>query len=142
MKNVIKNLLYVIKSKIRLCLLTDNKQIRTLLLKAYNRYQEDERDYADYIYNINDKDDLKCCIDGGLTAYDIVTIVGENPNAMFLFGANHDVPLVLSEQEIDDAILAHLDDMLPCMLAYHEVDGYRELYDYLIANYIIENMMQ
>lgn len=142
MKNVIENLLYVIKSNIRLNLLNNNEEIRTLLLKAYNRYQEAERDGANYIFNINDKDDLKCCIECGLTAYDIVAIVGKNPNAMFLFGANHDVPLVLSEQGIDDMILAHLDDMLPCMLAYHETEGYLELYDYLIANYIIENMMQ
>lgn len=39
--------------------------IRNTLLKAYNRYQEEERDCADYIYDSNNNEDMISLLKGG-----------------------------------------------------------------------------
>ena len=46
-----------------------------MLLLAYNRWQEDEHSGVDYIFNINNPDDLIDCIKGGLTADEIAKVL-------------------------------------------------------------------
>ena len=51
----------------------DEKRVHTLaiVLKAYNDFQESERDGVDYIFDLNNREDLKCCVEGGMTAQEI-----------------------------------------------------------------------
>lgn len=117
---------------------------RAMLLKAYNRYQEDERDGVDYIFNINNQDDLITCIQGGLTAKDIVNFHNKvqswaKPTPHFLFGCNHKEMTPMGSDNIVDAIVAVLDELIDNIIAYPWVEEYRAVYTYYITNEIIGN---
>ena len=63
--------------------------IFNLVLDVYNKYQENERDGVDYIFDINKKEDLIACIKGGLTARMIQELVNNLDNGFtqyFYFG--------------------------------------------------------
>lgn len=115
-----------------------------MLLKAYNRYQEDERDGVDYIFNINNQDDLITCIQGGLTAEEIVNFHNRvkswvNPTPHFLFGCNHKEMTPIGRDNIINAIVAVLDDIIDNIIAYPWVEEYRAVYTHYITNKIKEN---
>ena len=117
---------------------------RAMLLKAYNRYQADERDGVDYIFNINNQDDLITCIQGGLTAEGIVNFHNKVrswviPTPHFLFGYNHKEMTPMGSDNIVDAIVAVLDELLDNIIAYPWVEEYRAVYTHYITNKIIEN---
>lgn len=117
---------------------------RAMLLKAYNRYQEDERDGVDYIFNINNPTDLITCIQGGLTAEEIANFHNkvkswETPTPHFLFGCNHKEMKPMGRDNIIDAIVAVLDDIIDNIIAYPWVEEYRAVYTHYITNKIIEN---
>lgn len=117
---------------------------RAMLLKAYNRYQEDERDGVDYIFNINNQDDLITCIQGGLTAEEIVKFHNRvkswvNPTPHFLFGCNHKEMKPMGSDNIVDAIVAVLDELIDNIIAYPWVEEYRAVYTHYITNKIIED---
>lgn len=126
------NLLTRIKSDIK-C-----PQFRQMLLKAYNRYQEDERDGVDYIFNINNQDDLIACVKGGLTAYEITDFNSKfNTPIHFLFDCNHKEMIPMYTDNIINAILSVLDEIIDNVLAYPWVDEYRAVYTHYITNKII-----
>ena len=117
---------------------------RAMLLKAYNRYQEDERDGVDYIFNINNQADLISCIQGGLTAEEIVKFHNRvkswvNPTPHFLFGCNHKEMKPMGSDNIVDAIVAVLDELIDNIIAYPWVEEYRAVYTHYITNKIIED---
>lgn len=115
-----------------------------MLLKAYNRYQEDERESADYIFNITDQNDLIACVKGGLTAEDIHNFYGAvqgwtNPTQHFLFGYNHKAMIPMGTDNIVNAIVGVLDELIDNILAYPWVEEYRVVYTHYITNRIIED---
>lgn len=118
--------------------------ITMLVLAAYNRYQEDERDGVDYIFNLNNADDLKCCIDGGMHANEIASIYynhkAHKHTTYFLFGQNYEQPEIFQTWDALKTYLTNfLDSIIKYMLVYHNTDGYRQLYDHCISGYIINN---
>lgn len=117
---------------------------RAMLLKAYNRYQEDERDGVDYIFNINNQNDLITCVQGGLTAEDIANFHNSvkgwaNSTLHFLFGYNHKAMVPMDSLNIINAIVAVLDELLDNIIAYPWVEEYRAVYTHYITNKIIED---
>ena len=76
MEKIINELVNEITNKLSQKMTNENGcgNVTLLVLGAYNRFQEDERDGADYIFNINDVNDLKCCIDGGMSTCEISSI--------------------------------------------------------------------
>ena len=115
---------------------------RAMFLKAYNRYQSDERDGVDYIFNINNPNDLITCIQGGLTAEEIANFHNkvkswETPTPHFLFGCNHKEMTPMGSDNIVDAIVAVLDDIIDNIIAYPWVEEYRAVYTHYITNKII-----
>ncbi len=115
-----------------------------LVLNAYNAYQEEERDGVDYIFNINNIEDVKCCLNGGMTIDELATIYNEskvNTSPYFFFGVNHKVPNVFwNEVEVIGQLVTHLYEIIPCVIAYVVYnDAYKKLYEYCITNYMTEN---
>lgn len=115
-----------------------------MLLKAYNRYQEDERDGVDYIFNITNQNDLITCVKGGLTAEDIYNFYGAvqgwaNSTQHFLFGHNHKAMVPMDRLNIINAIVAVLDELIDKIIAYPWVEEYRAVYTHYITNEIIED---
>lgn len=112
-----------------------------MFLKAYNRWQEDEHNGVDYIFNINNPDDLIDCIKGGLTADEIAEFVNSIkgwaysiPN--FLFGCNHKLQ-PLGKLKIVNLIIDNLDDIVDCIIAYPWVEEYRAIYVEVVTNRLL-----
>lgn len=75
------------------------------LINAYNTYQENERDGVDYIFDLFDQEDLATCVEGGLTANSISSMVFNFENSAlhsqyFKFGCNYIEAIQLSEDDI------------------------------------------
>ena len=135
------NLIAVIAEETKRNLPT-NESLISVTLDAYNLYQEEERDGVDYIFNINNADDLKCCVDGGLTANEIAEIV-KNVNEKhytpyFFFGVNYNRPKQLKEfKELTDQLIANADEVVRKVLAYPFFDGYKQFYIYA-CTYVLD----
>ena len=88
-----------------------------------------------HIFNINNKEDLICCIEGGLTASDIADLYNRLFTPFFYFGVNHPKPEVIKNfATIREQLTNSLDDVLPCVVAYvlyHE--SYQKVYEKYIA---------
>lgn len=113
-----------------------------MFLKVYNRWQEDEHNGVDYIFNINNPNDLIDCIKGGLTADEIANFVNstkawtsETPK-YFLFGCNHKLQ-PLSKGHIYNLIYNNLDDIVDCIVAYPWVEEYRAIYVEVVTNRLL-----
>lgn len=112
-----------------------------MFLKAYNRWQEDEHNGVDYIFNINNPDDLIDCIKGGLTADEIANFVNNakawaNETPYFLFGCNHKLQ-PLSNGHILNLIYNNLDDIVDYIIAYPWVEEYRSVYTDVVTNRLL-----
>lgn len=112
-----------------------------MFLKAYNRWQEDEHNGVDYIFNINNPDDLIDCIKGGLTADEIANFVNSikgwaNSIPNFLFGCNHNLQ-PLCNGDIYNLIYNNLDDIVDCIVAYPWVEEYRVIYVEVVTNRLL-----
>lgn len=116
-----------------------------LVLNAYNRYQEDERDGVDYICDIRKGEDLKCCIGGGMTAQEIACLHEEctrtaKSTPYFMFGRNHETAEVIPTwEQLKQILVASLHEVILQMLAYPFVDGYKELYKHCVMDYMYNN---
>ena len=93
------------------------------LIDVYNTYQEEERDGVDYIFDLQNKEDLCTCIKGGLTAEEIAELVaksldndGENYTTKFLFGCNHVSPYLLTHSVLISSLALHAVEIVDCML--------------------------
>lgn len=121
-----------IKTKIQKSINGD-RDLMNLVLKAYNDFQESEFDGADYIHNIDDKDDLMCCIKGGMTTKEIAHIYNEsqvNSTPYFFFGANYPQPkMIANEEELCDVIMSRILEIVVNVLAYpYAYKSYQDLY--------------
>lgn len=104
------------------------------LLGVYNKYQEEERDGVDYIFDFQNKEDLVTCIQGGLTSEELAELVVKFHNGVeedetatffsdvtttkFLFGCNHKTPHLLMYSALKNAILGNANEIVECMLKY------------------------
>lgn len=107
------------------------------VLCAYNQWQTDERDGVDYIFNLYDGKDLKCCVDGGLNADDISLLVNgvkkQKRTAYFFFGCNHPAAVQINNNdELIQQLVGHLGEFLPYVFVYP--NSYGELYSYVSAS--------
>ena len=143
MKKIFEDLVNVLADEVR----KDLKRFRPLVLKAYNRWQEDERDSVDYIFDMNNQDDMIACIKGGLTPIEIAKMVEhrrDNPKTSttyFMFGPNRHEPKMLNIQPLDNQLLGSLDDILSYMIIYPYVEDYRDLYTELVTTPTLEEGM-
>lgn len=112
-----------------------------MLILAYNRWQEDEHNGVDYIFDINNPDDLIDCIKGGLTSVEITNFVNSingwvNITPNFLFGCNHKLT-PLSKPKIVKLIIDNLDDIVDYIIAYPWVEEYRAIYVEVVTNRLL-----
>lgn len=139
MKEIIKKLVANVEAKINEEIKSDlvMKAIKTnvleLLLKAYNDYQECYRDGVDYIFDINNPEDLKCCIDGGMTAKDIAEFVNgckDDHIQYFFFGVNHPTPKpIRSHMDLGDRLSNWLEILLEDIITYPcAYESYKNVY--------------
>ena len=107
-----------------------------LALDAYNRYQEDERDSVDYIFDIKKKEDLIAMIEGGLDAVEIHDMVNRGQR-FFHFGCNYDYPDALGNHNVLEDIYNTTDEVTRCAFIYADVHKeYREFIHFFFSRVI------
>ena len=116
--------------------------ILKMVLSAYNDYQESERDGVDYLFDIENTEDLKCCIDGGMTAKEICGLyLGSQSQHLkyFYFGCNHPTPEPIANWDaLRLTLVAWLPTLISNVLAYpFAYESYRQLYVRYVTNNII-----
>lgn len=112
-----------------------------VLLNAYNAWQEDERDGVDYIFNITNKDDVKCCLDGGMEMSEVVSIYNKWKNGTtpyFMFGRNHkDAEIFYNPSNFVHQLISSVEDFLPYVITYpYANEAYQKMYSLYITNWI------
>lgn len=117
-------------------------KVLKMVLAAYNDFQESERDGVDYIFNIDNRDDLKCCVDGGMTAQDICGLwLGSQSKHLqyFYFGCNYPQPQPINTwKELRMNLVAWLDELLPNVLAYpYAYQSYKDIYTAYVTDVIL-----
>ena len=113
------------------------------LLAAYNRYQEDERDGVDYIFNIEDKQDLMDCIKGGMTAQQLASLCvrcEKYDSKYFFFGVNHETPEVIPKNGIKSLLLDEMEYFLYAVIGYPWIEEYRIIYMAWVTDYMIDGL--
>ena len=104
-----------------------------MVLAVYNDYQKSERDGVDYIFDIENTDDLKCCIEGGMTAKEIGGLyLGSHSQHLryFYFGCNHPTPQPIANWEtLRQQLVSYLPELITEVLAYpFAYESYKLLY--------------
>jgi hypothetical protein len=113
-----------------------------MVLNAYNRFQEDERDGVDYIFDITKQNDLKCMVDGGLNVTEISwawnKIKKEGISSCFHFGCNYGgLEAIGTLADLKRNLIAWLDEFLPYVLMYvTRCDEYQLIYEHYITEYL------
>ena len=113
-----------------------------MVLAAYNDYQESERDGVDYIFDIENNNDLKCCINGGMTAKEICGLYSGSKShhlRYFYFGCNHQTPMPIANwDELRQQLVSWLPDLIPNVLAYpFAYESYKQLYERYVTDIIV-----
>lgn len=119
-----------------------NDELLDMWLKAHNRYQEDECDGVDYIFDLRSPEDLIDCIKGGLTARELAALeftqfCGEDAPGTdyFLFGQNYGRPKRLSRVQLCNFIYSRYDCVLCKVMRYPHIEEYKKLYElYVLPN--------
>ena len=111
----------------------EGDMVLKMVLAAYNDFQESERDGVDYICDIENPDDLKCCINGGMTEQEICSLyLGSQSQHLryFYFGCNYPTPKPIPNWEtLRLQLISWLPDVIANVLAYpFAYESYRQLY--------------
>lgn len=116
-----------------------NKKVYNMLLKAYNQYQEDERDGVDYLFKLTNQNDLALLVKNGLTAKEISQLYTDKNSETYYFyyGVNHTELKCLSIDELDEQIYNNIENIVKYMLAYPFIDAYKDLYIEFVTNKIL-----
>lgn len=146
MKQKIQSLLSDLCTVAHLRLESNDEEFTKTVLAAYNRFQEDERDGVDYLFDINNKDDVKCCLDGGLSVPDLAKAYFDYEARLFtphfFFGVNHPKPsFIMGKEGLKKLLQNYLSDIIRYAFCYHNVAEYSVLLDRLISDYMIEQEM-
>ena len=133
-----KNIIDVISKAIA----RDVKQGKNLsmLLGAFNQWQEDERSGVDYIFDINNKEDLKYLVDNGMiTATGIAWVVQNCYTGLFQFNGEPDAGIQpLSVETLNRYLIINTDDYLPYVIMYAARCGSDSAYAKVYEEYITE----
>jgi len=105
------------------------------ILNAYNRFQEDERDCADYIYNVDNTEDVIALLRGGFGIRDIAYNVDI---AKYRIIENHKKIKCMGVLSLFDYIKCGMRDIVTCAFLYGQVEEYRVFFEKEIEPLIVE----
>lgn len=111
-----------------------------MLLAAYNEWQEDEKDGADYIFDINNDKDLKFVVDRGLlSAQGIAFVVNETETGLFQFNGNDPDAGVrgIDIEEVKNTLMNTSDTFIRFVLMYAVRCGSNSPYANVYEEYIV-----
>lgn len=125
-----------------LCIKEKDKrdELYTNLLKIYNAYQDNERDGVDYIFNLYDKEDVKCLIDCDVSVAQLAelhqSVVDGKKTQYFFFGQNYDGFVAFkTEKELYAFFKNTTDIIIAYTLAHPNMgDAFEWLYDLIVSS--------
>ncbi len=142
MEQIFNNIIEIIKPRITRDIKTDDKVLE-MVLAAYNRMQNDERNGADYIFDITDKEDLQYLVnecDLGVTdiAWIWNKVQTENLLPLFLYGENYSAPYMIGRlKDLQRNMIAWLDELLPFVFKYvTRCEEYQAIYEHYVTEYL------
>ena len=113
-----------------------------MVLNAYNRFQEDERDGVDYIFDLVKQNDLKRLVNEGLCATEIALamrkVEKEKLSTFFHFGCNYNGLNALGTlADLKRNLISWLDEFLPYVIMYvTRCTEYQAIYEHYITEYL------
>ena len=109
-----------------------------MLLGAFNQWQEDEQDGASYIFNINDKGNLKYLVDNDiLTATDIAWVTQKCKNGLFVIG-DDGTPVPIDDKRLREWLINNAEDYVPYVIMYAARCGKDSAYAQVYEEYITQ----
>ena len=110
------------------------------LVGVYNTYQEEEREGVGYICDLRNKEDLRTCMESGLTAEEIAELVAKsfdksdkNYTTKFLCGyeSNH----LLMHSALKDTIISNATEIVEHMLK-HPFCYDQDIYSKILTDHV------
>ena len=109
-----------------------------MLLGAFNEWQEDEQDGASYIFNINNKGNLKYLVDNDiLAATDIAWVIQNCKNGLFVIGEDG-TPVPIDDKRLRDWLINNAEDYIPYVIMYAARCGKDSAYAQVYEEYITQ----
>ena len=138
MKKEFESVKIKLKNDIISSLKEDDVLTMAIIVNAYNRWNEDEKDGVDYIFNIGRAEDLICCIKGGMTAMEIANLYNAKVN-MFMFGQNRETPEPLSYLKLKTLLIDNMDSIIDNVITYPNIEEYGIIYKYYVTYALLTN---
>lgn len=118
-------------------------EVHYMLIKAYNNYQDLERDGNEHIYDFLETEDLAICVKNGLYADQIAQMVENkkknNYNSFFFYGPNYSEPEQFQDfRSLSHILIESLDVIVPMVFKYPDLKGHKEIYDTFITPFMLE----
>lgn len=109
-----------------------------MLLGAFNEWQEDEQDGASYIFNINNKGNLKYLVDNDILAATDITWVTQNcKNGLFVIG-DDGTPVPIDDKRLREWLINNAEDYVPYVIMYAARCGKDSAYAQVYEEYITQ----
>lgn len=131
MKEAIVNLTK--ESEKRFIVLVNQDENFNLVLSAYNTYCNEEKDGADYIFDLENKNDLISLIKGGMKTEDIVSLVGDRKSRYIVINERHQyVPMRIDEVKSNIKMYAY--EIMESVIYFPYIEEYKNVYQKIISN--------
>ena len=127
-------------SKVKINARYGDESALSIFYAAYNQMQEEEFNGDNYIFNLNDKDDLKYLVDHEiLNACQIADIYPKcTASGLFRITESGDIEII-NLGKLMDILCANMETLLRCVLMYvgEGNDVYNKVYNMLIADDLV-----
>lgn len=125
----------------------DNKDKKdkafNIALKAYNTYQDIERNGLDYIFDATNIEDTLDVVKGGTSFkdfYDVFNASDKKTN-YYMVGEKYPDFVFLSQEEVIKGIIFHLEDVIKHTMVQPYVDGYNQLFHNYVSYKLYEKLI-
>ena len=110
-----------------------------LCLNAYNLWCESERDGVGYIFDISNKEDLKCLVENDVNATEIADMVCGGFHYCY-----HDInnEMRLKNEDVIDALISSMEQPIKCMLMYAPRCGGDSAYTLLYERFVTDILQE
>ena len=117
-------------------IISHDPEKRNLLLKAYNRYQEENCDCADYIYDSNNNEDMIALLKGGFSMWEIVKVLyDEFPYIVIKPKGDKYVLRSINGSTLEHILGNSMKEVMECVIVYAPYcEEYMEVYKEYISN--------
>lgn len=145
MINTLRTLVKELADMVRKDLKSIKDETIELVLRAYNDYEESERDSADYIFSIESNEDVITCLQGGMGIDEVVYLrncySNNGTTEYFMFGHNHEEPSQIRDTEQLVGIIGSNDELFEDIIKYpYAFKSYEDVYRAYITDTMLDNL--